>query len=66
MRVRTWLGRFAECVLALSLVAGLDSCSEADSQPVQQDFALFATSSPVLREHVAASQSRSPSAIAGR
>lgn len=65
MRVRTWLGRFAECVLALSL-AGLDSCSEADSQPVQQDFALFATSSPVLREHVAASQSRSPSAIAGR
>jgi hypothetical protein len=31
--VRTGLGRFAECVLALSLVAGLGSCSEADSQP---------------------------------
>jgi hypothetical protein len=31
--VQTGLGRFAECVLALSLVAGLGSCSEADSQP---------------------------------
>jgi len=31
--VRTGLGRFAECVLALSLVAGLVSCSEADPQP---------------------------------
>jgi hypothetical protein len=32
--VRTGLGRFAECVLALSLVAGVgSSCSEADSQP---------------------------------
>jgi ribosomal protein L24 len=30
--VRTGLGRFAECVLALSLL-GLVSCSEADSQP---------------------------------
>jgi hypothetical protein len=31
--VRTGLGRFAECVLVLSLVAGLGSCSEPDPQP---------------------------------
>jgi hypothetical protein len=31
--VQTGLGRFAECVLALSLVAGLVSCSEPDPQP---------------------------------
>ena len=31
--MRTGLGLFAECVLALSLVAGLGSCSEADSHP---------------------------------
>ena len=31
--VQTGLGRFAEWVLVLSLVAGLGSCSEADSQP---------------------------------
>ena len=31
--MQTGLGRFAECVLALSLVAGLVSCSEPDPQP---------------------------------
>ena len=29
----TGLGRFAECLLVLSLVAGLGSCSDPDSQP---------------------------------
>jgi hypothetical protein len=31
--VQTGLSRFAGCVLALSLVAGLVSCSEPDTQP---------------------------------
>jgi ribosomal protein L24 len=31
--VQTGLGRFAECVLALGLVAGVVSCSEPDPQP---------------------------------
>jgi hypothetical protein len=31
--VQTGLSRFAECVLALSLVAGLASCIRAESQP---------------------------------
>jgi ribosomal protein L24 len=44
--VQTALGRFAGCVLALSLIAGLVSCSEPDPQPSTSPIPAASSPSP--------------------
>jgi hypothetical protein len=53
--VQTGLGRFAGCVLALSIVAGLVSCSEPDRQPSTSP--IPAASSPSLSRAASSTQS---------